>query len=416
MGDVRVGLLYDSVSANTGDIAIGIAGRQELARHGIHDVEVLDPFAPDTGSVDTVIVGGGELLRPLGDAFYDAFRPVYGSILNAVGVWQTADELEYLAGYDYVSARSSAEAAVLRQYVTDVRVTPCTTTTLESEPYDLGLEAGEPVVGIHLVPHTLALCPELVEIIDAIPERKVFIPFTHYNYDDSFMRALPFDRTGTIQLPRLSPLELHSVLGQMSYVVTSSLHATLFAYSQNVPFVTAYQEKVINYLGDRRLGRFVYASDDQLRAALAEVQAGGIDFGEAVAVDKAAVHDAYATYAGLVRRRAGESHRNTRQGPVSTRDDGRNAEHLRAEQREHVIENRDVAVHHLTRRLMAAQAEASLWHKEADRLGAELEVARAKLEPRSAKRLLRRAVPRRVLVWGRVRLRWVRAAFQARNG
>lgn len=380
----RVGLLYDSVSANTGDIAIGIAGQQELARHGIHDVVVLDPFDPYAQEVDAVVVGGGELIRPVGDSFYDTFRPRDGAILNAAGVWQTADALEYLADYEYVSARSSAEAAVLRQYVPDVRVLPCTTTTLEGTPYDLGLDADEPLVGIHLVPHTVSLCPDLVDIIDAIPHRKVFIPFTHYNYDDSFMRALPFDRSRAVQLPRLDPLQLHSVVGQMTYVVTSSLHASLFAYSQNVPFVTAHQEKVVNYFGDRGLGRFVFASDDQLRQGIAALQSGNVDFADIVAQDRAAVHDAYAEFARIIHRRA------ARPRPTAAATQPRAdappepatdyVEHMRAEQRAHVIENRDIAVHHLTRRLMAAQADAVQWHREADRLTVELAHVQATVE------------------------------------
>jgi hypothetical protein len=422
MGGVRVGLLYDSVSANTGDIAIGIAGRQELARHGIDDVVVLDPFAPDAEPVDVIIVGGGELIRPDGDEFYDAFQHPDGAILNAVGVSRTAGALDYLEGYDYVSARSSAEAAVLRRYVQDVHVLPCTTTTLESEPFDLDVDPDEELVGIHLVPHTLTLCPDLVEIIDAIPQRKVFIPFTHYNYDDSFMRALPFDRTNAIHLPRLAPLELHSVIGQMKYVVTSSLHATLFAYAQNVPFVTAHQEKVLNYFTDRGLTHLVYASDDQLRRGLAEVQSGKVDFAEQVAADRAAVHETYATFVELIGRRvtgrrqaqrrattprqplrrvATQRHNASSVRAMTGEEVERNVEHLRAEQRARVIENRDLTVHHVTRRLVQAQGQAAAWHNEADRLASELAVAQAALDERRAVRLAgrlqRRAIPGRVL-------------------
>ena len=373
----RVGLLYDSVSANTGDVAIGIAGRQELARHGIDDVVVLDPFNPAMRGVDAVIVGGGELIRPLGDAFYDAFRTTGGAILNAVGVWQNADQLDYLSGYDFVSARSQAEAAVIRPFAPDVRVLPCTTTTLESETYHVDhIEPGERVVGVHVVPHTLSLCPGIVEIVNAIPHRKVFIPFTHYNYDESFMRALPFDMTNAVLLPRLEPLELHSVIGQMAYVVTSSLHATLFAYSQGVPFASAHQEKVVNYFGDRGLGRFVFASDDQLRRSLAEIDGGKVTFEDEVAADKQSVRAAYADYAEIIRRRATEQRTGARRRGAAVgqqAESDRRADHLRAEQREHVITNRDVTVHSLMYRAVSAEAEATHWKAEAERLSAVLQ-------------------------------------------
>lgn len=388
----RVGLLFDSVSENTGDVAIGIAARQEFARHGIDDVVVLDPFHPDTASVDAVVVGGGELIRPVGDSFYDKFRVPDGTILNAVGVWQNADQLEYLAGYRHVSARSEAEAAVLRAFVPDVEVLACTTTTLESEPREIpGIDPSQPVVGIHAVPHTLLLCPDIVEIVNAIPHQKVFIPFTHYNYDDSFMRALPFDRSNAVLLPRLDPLELHSVIGQMTYVVTSSLHATLFAYSQGVPFATAHQEKVVNYFGDRGLGRFVFASNDQLRRAIEELEGGAVDLSELVAADRAAVHHAYARYAATIRglQRSGNAGAPRRQARAS-RSTAVQVDHLRAEQREHVIANRDVTVHALMYRAVSAESEAARWRAEAEHLAGQL--AELSNRPRAGMVLRRRLV------------------------
>ncbi|WP_225753637.1 polysaccharide pyruvyl transferase family protein [Actinotalea sp. Marseille-Q4924] len=373
----RVGLLYDSVSANTGDIAIGIAGAQELARHGLADVTVLDPFAPATDSVDAVVVGGGELIRPIGDAFYDVFRLAGGTVLNSAGVWQAAEGLELFKDYAVVSARSSVEAEVLSRYVDDVRVVPDTTTTMESAPYRIpGVEDGEPVVGVHVVPHTLALCPDLVELIDAIPHKKVFIPFTHYNYDDSFMRAVPFDRTNATFLPRLSPLELHGAIGGLTYVVTSSLHASLFAYSQSVPFATVHQEKVWNYFSDRGLQRLVFRSCAELRAALEEIEAGEVDLAGLVAADKAAVRAAYADYAAAIRHRAG--HRSVpRSAPVSSE---LQSERLTSSQREGVIHNRDSVLHQLYLRVLTAERGERVWHDEADRLAArvaELEAAAA---------------------------------------
>lgn len=400
----RVGLLYDSVSANTGDIAIGIAGRQELARHGIDDVTVLDPFSPVPGDLDAVVVGGGELIRPLGDAFYDAFRTKSGTILNAVGVWQSAERLEHLRSYEYVSARSTAEAAVLGRYVDDVHVLPCTTTTLESERFPIdGIEPGEPVVGVHVVPHMLAMCPDLVKIIDALPEKKVFIPFTHYNYDDSFMRSLPFDRSHAVHLPILPPLELHSVLGQMSYVVTSSLHASLFAYAQQVPFASAHQEKVANYFGDRGLGRFVVSSDAQLRSALEEIRAGGGSDVDSVRRDVIDVHAAYARYAELIRARLGRSGAVEPTAAPGAQGVGASASHsgaerpseqaLLAEQRENVITNRDRTIHDLALQVVSARVAASTWHDEADRQAAML--AELKFRLREAEDTVRSVTTRR---------------------
>lgn len=364
-------LLYDSISPNTGDIAIGIAGQQVFDRLGF-GTRIADPFEdePDTG----LIVGGGELIRTTGDAFYDRFRPRGRHILNAAGVWTTADDLDYLREYAVVSARSSVEAEVLGRAVDDVRVLPCATTLLESPTYTIeGVEPGEPLVGIHVVPHSLRQIEDLIPIIDAIPYRKVFIPFTHYNGDQSFMRALPFDRSNTVDLPQLSPLELHSVLGQMSSVLVTSLHASIFAYSQNVPFVSIHQKKVGYYFADRGLEDFVVRTDAELRTAIDRIEHERPDFSSLISRDRAAVTDAFAEYAEIanVAPRA-ESVASHELSPAS-------AEHRRQllqQQALHVLGDRDLAIGYSeTRRLHGLDREALL-QRQLDEVSAEIEEMR----------------------------------------
>ncbi|WP_447924829.1 polysaccharide pyruvyl transferase family protein [Georgenia muralis] len=359
-GAHTVGALYDSISPNTGDRAIGIAVSQELARLGISPTTVVPPFEEhgvDDGMLR--IVGGGELLRPVGDAFYDRFRPRGPHVLNSVGVWSTADELEHLKEYRYVSARSSREVDVLRAVVPDAELVPCTTTTLESAPFQIeGLpDDGEPVVGIHVVPHTLSMCPELVEAVNGIPHRKVFIPFTHYNHDDSFMASLPFDRTRAIALPRLTPEQLHSVLGQMTYVVVSSLHATIFAYSQNVPFATVHQEKVENYLRDRDLQDLIFHDNASLSEAVHRLGEAPPDLTETVARDKAAVHASFRRIAEIAGLPTGDAVEPVlRAGPD---EPSREVVQLIAAQREEVVLGRDAVLGTVTRRATAAYADAA---------------------------------------------------------
>lgn len=374
----RVGLLFDSVSENTGDIAIGIAGAQEFARHGIDDVVHIDPFSSDLSDVDMVVVGGGELIRPLGDPFYDAFRLRGGSVLNAAGVWDTAEQLDFLKDYDFVSARNTTEAAVLSRFVDDVKVLPCATTTLEAPHYEIpGALPGEKLIGIHVVPHTLTLCPEIVDQINALEGRKVFIPFTHYNYDASFMSALPFEREDAITLPQLSPLELHSVLGQMDFVVVSSLHASIFAYSQNVPFATVHQPKVLNYFKDRGLERFVFSDVASLAGALTEIQAGEVDFSDLVAKDKAEVAEAFGVYAELAHARA--SAHGGSLPPYVTQHDDRRESALLVDQLVQVIAGRDRVIAHDWMRLMSLEHHMNRWHAEADKLAAEVATLSARV-------------------------------------
>ena len=349
-----MGLLYDSVSANTGDIAMGIAARQEFARCSEIVPDVLDPLDYDSSQYDMVIIGGGEIIRKPGDPFYDAFRPSDGAVLNAVGVSPGARDFKYLANYDFVSVRSAADAAMISRDIEQVRLVPCTTTTLESEKYDIpGVEDGEPLVGVHLVPYTLEIFPDILQTINEIPGRKVLIPFTHYNYDADFMAALPFDRSQVIELGRLDPLELHSVLGQMRYSVVSSLHASVFSYSQNVPFLSVEQGKVRHYFEDRGLERFIFKDRATLRAGIDEIEGGGVDLSALVAKDRAAVRDAYRVYVEIAERRAADE--TLRQGvrwtaPISDRD-------LHLLQHKEVVIGRDGAVQSLAHTLMGARLE-----------------------------------------------------------
>ncbi|MCM3661056.1 polysaccharide pyruvyl transferase family protein [Georgenia satyanarayanai] len=362
-------LLYDSISPNTGDWAIGIAVAQELARHGVAPVEVLSPFEPVDARDELVVVGGGDLIRPVGDPFYDRFRVQGPAVLNAAGVWPDADRLDHLKEYRLVSARTSAEVDHLRSVVPDAQLLPDTTMTLESEHFAIeGLPTGEPVVGIHVVPHTLQLSPELVEAVDAIDRPKVFIPFTHYNYDDSFMDALPFDRSRAITLPRLTPLQLHSVIGQMSYVVVSSLHATLFAYAQHVPFVTVEQRKVRDFLADRGLTDWIFSDDHSLRDALARVEEEPPALSALVAEDRAAVREAFARIASFVSTEDGGRAGGSPVVPVppspAAADSPRPVIVLAAEQREEALRNRDHLIAANTRVSAALRAANADTHAE----------------------------------------------------
>lgn len=409
-----VGALYDSVSPNTGDRAIGIAVAQELARHGVGPTQELSPFGAVDPHEQLVVVGGGDLIRPVGDPFYDRFRPTGPAVLNAAGVWDDADHLEYLRDYAFVSARSSREVDVLRSAVPDAQLLPCTTTTLESPDYRIqGLPEDESPVGIHVVPHTLRLVPDLVDIVNAIDRPKVFIPFTHYNYDDSFMAALPFDRTRAVVLPRLSPLELHSVMRQMSYVLVSTLHGTIFSYSQNVPFITVDQHKVRNYLHDRGLTERIFHDGPSLRALVRETEENRPDFSAQISADKAAVHTAFARIAELAGATPSAAGVDDPVGLLPAPADPLATMTFLTEQRAAVVRDRDVAladvlrrVGDLTGQVQGLVAEQRVLHAElttgaeyAARLRADLDTALDLLNGTMDRRL--RAAARKVV--GRIR-------------
>ena len=381
----RGNLLFDSISQNTGDIAIGLASAQILKDHGIPS-QIVDPFR--MALPQPLVIGGGDLIRGKGDPFYDLFRRTGEHILNAAGVWSNADDLGYLADYAFVSARSEMEVEILRKWVPKAEVVPCATTVLRSEHFTIpGLEAGEPVVGIQLVPHSMRLIEDLVPIINAIPYKKVFIPFTHYNADASFMNALPFDRTNSIFLAELNPLELHSVVSQMNQVVASSLHISIFAYSQNVPFVSIHQEKIQNYFQDRGLKEHVVGTGHELRLMLDCLAAEDLDFSTAIAADRAKVEFAFDRYIEILTGAKNSEARADFLKPV----DSTSKSSLKRSQSADIVMDRDITVGVLESRRLAALMHDELQAAELKQLQAEKIHLNAELENLRAERRLQNA-------------------------
>lgn len=334
-------LLYDSISRNTGDIAMGIAASQLLGGHGV-STSIVDPLC--ARMPQQMIIGGGELIRPTGDSLYDVFRQPGAHMLNSAGVWDTADDLDYLKGYAHVSARSSREVDVLRKWVPEAELVPCATTMLHSDHYEIpGTEPGELLVGIHMVPHALRMIEDLIPLVNAIPHKKVFIPFTHYNGDASFMRHLPFDKSNSVFLDTLTPLELHSAIGQMSHVLVSSLHASIFAYSQNVPFASVFQQKTHNYFDDRGLRAHIVTNRDQLQNMIHRLDAETFDFTASVENDTAVITRTFATYANILQE-AQTLSETVPLAALADPDTNRVRGEILLNQAEQIIEDRDVTL------------------------------------------------------------------------
>ncbi|MFC5930755.1 polysaccharide pyruvyl transferase family protein [Cryobacterium melibiosiphilum] len=407
-------LLYDSLSSNTGDIAIGIAAEQLFHARNL-PTQIINPFEPEFPH--PLIIGGGELIRATGDRFYDTYRQRGEHILNAAGVWTSANDLDYLSEYAMVSARSEREVEVLRAWVPEAEVVPCATTLLQSEHFDIpGLEPGETVVGIHVVPHALRLIEDLVPLIDAIPHKKVFIPFTHYNGDASFMKALPFNRTNSITLDTLRPLQLHSVIGQMSSVVVSSLHASIFAYSQNVPFASIHQQKAEYYFQDRGLRDHLVRDGRELVAMLERLNTERFDFSDRIAQDRTSINAAFDRYSAIL----GSAPSSAVFTPSLDTITPREQDSMLLDQAQRVIGDHDLAlsfsetrrlslkrdVGGLTEQLDATTAELRRVEAELDVSAQELHATRAVLEH------VRTAAWRKAYRRGRRYLRSISAVFK----
>jgi GT2 family glycosyltransferase len=281
-----VGLLYDNISGNTGDVAIGLSVRKILL-----DLKVpFDELVPgrfNPKDYRTILVGGGYLLRPSPDFFYDKFRISGKNILNACGIFGSPDDLHYLDDYAYLSVRSTGDREKLRYLTNRVEVVPCTSMLLKDKPLRLRLR--RPSLGIHLLPGTRFLDVQsqrqFAEYISSLRLNVYFLPVTHYAYDFEYMSRIAAEVPGSHVLPVLRAEEIFALVGKFDYFISSSLHGALFAYLHNVPFIAFDLEKIRFFMTDRELAQYLFRDFESMKATFESVLNSRPDYSRKVAAD-----------------------------------------------------------------------------------------------------------------------------------
>jgi hypothetical protein len=303
-----VGLLWDSVSNNVGDRAIGMVMRRFLEREGV-SFDTADPFSYDPADYSTLIVGGGELIRPRGDPFYDRFRVRGAHILNTIGVHQP-DDLEYLNEYRLVTVRSQADKKILDPVVAGVKVRPCVTLVMgdyfekaENPQIPRIVAAGE-TIGLHLNLAISHLLPSLLPVLQSLQQRDklLLFPFTLYQQDGRIHEAIRRWLPDTPVSPFEDPADIYHAIGRMRALVCVSLHGTIFAYAQNVP-VLAYPTvpKISHFLEERGLGEYLFHNAGEMQAKLENILAAPPDFSAAFERDRKTVRSHLKEIARMVR-------------------------------------------------------------------------------------------------------------------
>ena len=261
----KVGILYDNISGKTGDVAIGLSLKKILREIGV-DFDELFPGNFNPYDYDTIIIGGGHLIRPSPDFFYDKFKVPGPHVLNAVGILDSPQDLHYLEDYRYLTVGSSWDKEKLSYIKKDVHVVPCTTMLLEDlENIPVKLEG--PSLGIHLLPQTFDEAQEekFVEWISTLPFNIYFIPITHCNQDYISMMRISSKVKNSVLLPIMKPLEIFTLMGKLDYFIGCSLHGGIFAYIHNVPFILYnYNEKMFFFMDDRELGRYTFTNLNEM--------------------------------------------------------------------------------------------------------------------------------------------------------
>ena len=282
----KIGILYDNISGNTGDVAIGLSVKKILRDLGI-DFEELTPGQFNPQNYDHIIIGGGHLLRNSPDFFYDKFKIPGHHILNASGILGNPSDLNYLNDYSYISVRSQADKTKLSYLQKEVEVVPDTSMLLE-DLKDFDLKIKGPSIGIHIVPSFLS--PEneadFSKWISSLGFNVFLLPITHYNQDYVYLRKLSLKIKNSTVLPLLKAQEIFTIIGKFDYFFSCSLHGAIFSYVHNTPFIVPNYEKIKFFMDDRDLEKYAFSNYDEMKSILQEIISNRIDYSQKISNDK----------------------------------------------------------------------------------------------------------------------------------
>ena len=266
----KVGILYGNIGANTGDLAIGLSVRKILADIGM-EFEELVPGRFDPEDYATIIIGGGYLLRPSPDYFFDNFRVTGPHILNSCGIFGFPRDLEYLNDYLYVTVRSSGDKQKLSYLTKEVKVVPCTSMLLGDLPH-LDEEVRRGSIAVQLW-EGLIDEESLVEYLSSQPFHIYFLPITHYNHDFKYLAKLSQRVKNSSLLPILGPEEVFTLIGKFDYLITASLHGAIFAYVHEVPFILFNScDKQRFFMEDRKLDGYLFTNFAEMKSTFETLQ------------------------------------------------------------------------------------------------------------------------------------------------
>jgi hypothetical protein len=280
----RIGLLYDNISGNTGDTAIGLSVKKIL-RAMDAEFEELIPGRFNPSEYETIIIGGGHLIRPSPDSFYDKFKIPGRHILNSCGIVGRPRDLQYLGDYRYVTVRSSGDRIKLASLQKEVAVVPCTSMLLDDLP-ELQILVRPPSLGIQLSPNFLGANEDkFAKWASSLGLNIYYLPITHYNRDFIYLDRLARKTPTSTLLPIVGAREIFTLVGNFDYFISCSLHGAIFAYVHKVPFILSDSEKNRFFMEDRGLQRYMFLGFAELRSRLEMILKERPDYSSLVSED-----------------------------------------------------------------------------------------------------------------------------------
>lgn len=91
---------------------------------------------------------------------------------------------------------------------------------------------------------------------------------------------------GSTILPIMKPLEVFTIMGKFNYVITCSLHGSIFSYIHNVPFILMDQEKSRFFLEDRNLQASLFGNLKEMINLAEAMLNKPLDYSELISKDK----------------------------------------------------------------------------------------------------------------------------------
>ena len=348
----KIGILHDNISGNIGDVAIGLSVKKILRKMNV-EFDELVPGRFYSNDYEAIVIGGGNLIRPSPDFFYDKFKIPGNHILNTCGIVDAPSDLHFLDNYRYVSVRSTADKKKIHYLKREVKVVPCTSMLLDNVD-DFSLPIEKPSIGIHLMPGFMRKEDEeqFIEWISSLGLNVYFLPVTHYNLDFIYLNSLRSKIVGSKIIPLLKAQEVFTIIGKFDYFVSSSLHGAIFSYVHNVPFIALdrYEDKKIRFfMEDRDLGQHLFTDFHELKNAFERLMKDRPDYSEKVAKDFKVLD----VHVRDLERILAESRKDSR---ITARDERKEDEDLTSQM--------NYQVHHLQLLTIELNAEIDRLHEE----------------------------------------------------
>ncbi len=148
----------------------------------------------------------------------------------------------------------------------DVDVKPCTTVLMqelypEIEISTKGRDKGQPVIGVHIHAAAYQDLPGFLNKLVNLNQKYqvILFPFTLYQNDEELLKSINLYLPNATIFHSVEPLEVFKGVNKIDLMISTSLHAGIFAYIQGKQILSyPIYPKIGNFFTDRDLSGFLF--------------------------------------------------------------------------------------------------------------------------------------------------------------